>query len=115
MAVHFDTGNPQQLLAKFDKAVALNNQKGGIATWSKLPSGHYTHDAAQWKNKAFFLPTISAGRLTFNIINPKNQTIGVLTYAYYHGHLIETMLHHFEHDFYTAAATAQVAAGDKVA
>jgi hypothetical protein len=37
-----------------------------------------------------------------------------IVYGYYHGHLIETFLNHFDSDFSDGSATALPAAGDLV-
>lgn len=111
MAVYFDTSNVQALLSAFDAAVSKNNQAGGIATWSKV-NGYYTHDAQQWKNKAFFKAAIEKDRLVFNIHKPKNGASPTIVYGFYHGHLIETFLNHFGTHFVLAAATALPARND---
>lgn len=105
MAIYFETHDPHGLLNAFDAAVAKNNHAGGIATWSKA-NGFYTHDATQWKNKAYLKPVISVGRLTFNIFKPQNGAAPSVVYGYYHGHLIETFLNHFDQMFTLGSATA---------
>ncbi len=114
MAVYFETSDPQRLLGAFNAAIALDNSKGGIATWEKLPSGHYSHEAAQWRRKAFFLPRIGNQRLIFNIVPPQDGSISTVVYAYYHGHLIETMLNHFDKLFTLGSATALPDVNDQV-
>jgi hypothetical protein len=40
--------------------------------------------------------------------------VSVTAYGYYHGHLIETFLNHFDNMFKVGAATASPTAPDKV-
>jgi hypothetical protein len=113
MAVTFSTDKPQALLNKFDAAISQKEQKGKIETWEKSDDGkYYTHKAKEWNKRAWFKPRTETGQLVFNIIKPKDQDIPVLVYAYYHGHLIETFLNHFDHDFTLAQATALATSGD---
>jgi hypothetical protein len=105
MAIYFETSDPSRLLKDFDTAVAKGNQAGGIATWSKV-NGYYTHEAAQWKNKAFLKPAIGTNRLVFNIFKPQNGPAPSIVYGYYHGHLIETFANHFDQLFTLGSATA---------
>ncbi|MDF0489225.1 hypothetical protein PX554_13875 [Sphingomonas sp. H39-1-10] len=114
MSAYFETTQPKQLLADFDSAIKIGNAKGGITTWKKLVSGYYTHTSSQWENEAFFLPAISANRLTFNIVKPNSKSITTVAYAYYHGHIIETMLSHFDKQFTVGSATALQAPGDRL-
>jgi hypothetical protein len=108
MAVSFSADKPKSLLDKFDAAISQKEQKGKIETWEKSDDGkHYTHKAKEWNKKAWFKPKIKQGELTFNIIKPKNQNISIVTYGYYHGHLIETFLNHFDDDFEQGGATAK--------
>jgi hypothetical protein len=75
---------------------------------------HYTHKAPEWAKKAWFLPKIEATQLTFNIIRPKEKNINAIDYAYYHGHLLETFLNHFDKSFKDAIASALPETGDNV-
>jgi len=113
MAVHFHTDTPKALLAKFNAAIQQKEPKGKIDTWKLSDDGkYYTHTAERWTKKAWFKPSTSDKLLTFNIIKPKDRNVTSPVYAYYHGHLIETFLNHFDTDFTSAAATALPAAGD---
>jgi hypothetical protein len=116
MAVYFETDDPSGLLAKFNARIDQKEPKGRITTWKRISDGkHYTHVALEWTGKAYFLPKVERGKLTFNIIKPQSQGITDLVYAYYHGHLIETFLAHFDKYFSLGSATALAADGDKVA
>lgn len=115
MAVHFTTTHPKDLLAQFDARIAQTEPKGKITTWVKSDDGKfYTHKAQDWAKKAWFQPKIEKDQLTFNIIRPKNANISVTVYGYYHGHLIETFLNHFDDRFGNAVASAKPEAGDIV-
>ena len=107
MAVDFFTSGAQNLRAEFDARIEQKEQKGKITTWEKSGDGkYYTHKAADWTMKAWFKPVIYADRLTFNILKPKDANVSALTYAYYHGHLMETFLNHFDKKFGVGQATA---------
>jgi hypothetical protein len=113
MAVNISTDTPKGLLAKFNAAIGQHEPKGKIDTWMLSDDGkYYTHTAERWTKKAWFMPSTSVGLLTFNIIKPKDRNVTSSVYAYYHGHLIETFLNHFDTDFSSAAATGLPAAGD---
>jgi hypothetical protein len=113
MAAIFYTEKPKTLLSEFDKRIEQKEAKGKITTWEKSADGKfYTHKAAEWTKKAWFKPSTSDGRLTFNIVKPKDKNVTTLVYAYYHGHLIETFLNHFDKDFSSAEATALPTSGD---
>lgn len=113
MAAYFDSPHPKQLLAAFDAAIALGNGLGGISTWIKV-NGYYTHTSPQWGSKAFFQASTTTGTLTFNIVKPNGKSVSVPSYGFYHGHIIETMLNHFDKEFSTGCATALPAPNDKV-
>lgn len=107
MAVHFITSTAQTLLKEFDARISQKEQTGKIITWEKSDDGkYYTHKAAEWAKKAWFLPTIETNQLTFNIIKPKNQNVTDVVYGYYHGHLIETFLNHLDKGFTVGVASA---------
>lgn len=115
MAVNFATDKPKTLLRKFDDAIHQDEPKGKITTWEASDDGkYYTHTADRWAKKAWFKPVTSEGRLTFNIIKPKNRNVTSPVYSYYHGHLIETFLNHFDKDFTTGCATALATSEDNV-
>ncbi|MER8623854.1 hypothetical protein [Mesorhizobium sp. LNJC403B00] len=113
MAALFITTEAQKLLNNFDARIAQKEQKGKITTWEKSDDGKfYTHKSQGWAKKAWFKPVISSDRLTFNIRKPQNANVELETYAYYHGHLIETFLNHFNKDFSSAQATPKPTAAD---
>jgi hypothetical protein len=109
--ITFLTANPSALLKAFDDAIAKDNSKGGIATWEKN-SKHYTHAAAQWTKKAYFEAHIEAGKLVFNIIKNKSTNVTVPVYGYYHGHLLETFLNHFDAQFTGTSCTPVCSGAD---
>jgi len=55
-----------------------------------------------------------ASQLTFNIIKPKDKSVSALAYAYYHGHLIETFLNHFDNSFGNGFASALPETDDNI-
>jgi hypothetical protein len=113
MAAHFLTSTAQALLKDFDARIAQASPQGKITTWEKSADGkYYTHKDAQFHKKAWFLPKIETNQLTFNIVKPKDQNVNSVTYAYYHGHLIETFLTHFDKSFSAGIASALAETGD---
>ncbi|WP_460952588.1 hypothetical protein AB6N16_08045 [Pseudomonas marginalis] len=114
MSVIFYSGNPKDLLADFDARIAQTEPKGKITTWKKTTTGHYTHKAADWTDKAYFFPSLEAGKLVFNLIRPTGTNISVTVYGYYHGHLTETFLNHFDQKFTTAQSSAVGTTGDNI-
>jgi hypothetical protein len=115
MAIHFTTSNARSLLQAFDARIAQTEAKGKITTWEKSDDGeYYTHKAAEWSKKAWLRAKIESDQLTFNIIRPRNQNVSAVVYAYYHGHLIETFLNHFDNSFTKGTASALPEADDNV-
>ena len=114
MAVNFMTDNAHALLDSFDARIDQSEAKGKITTWEKSDDGeYYTHTSVDWRKKAWFRPKVETDRLIFNIIKPKNAGVSTVVYGYYHGHLIETFLNHFDTDFRDGRATARATSGDK--
>jgi len=114
MADYFLTDAPQSLLNEFNRRIAQTEPKGKITTWERSKDGdYYTHKSDEWGKKAWFKPSVERGRLTFNIIKPKDRNITTVVYGYYHGHLIETFLNHFDQDFTKAEATPCPTSGDR--
>ena len=111
MAIYFTTEKPKALLTAFDARINQTEAKGKIETWVKV-GDYYTHKAADWRRKAFLKPRVSANQLTFNIIKPEGADISVPVYGYYHGHLIETFLNHFDQDFSSSSASPKCTDGD---
>lgn len=115
MAINFITSNPKSLLASFDARINQKELSGKIITWEKSDDGkYYTHIAPEWNKRAWLSPKIALDQLTFNIIKPKNANVNTTVYAYYHAHLIETFLNHFDQSFTNAFATALAVSGDHV-
>lgn len=113
MAVHFKCADPHALMRDFDARIAQTEPVGRITTWEKIDGRHYTHRSAEWVRKAFFKCEVQAGQLTFFIVKPRDSILTTRAYAYYHGHLIETFLAHFDAQF-TAAVSALPEQGDVV-
>jgi hypothetical protein len=106
MAIHFVTNYPSFLLKQFNERIEQADRKGKIITWERSDDGkYYTHKSDEWSKKAWLKPVVEKGKLTFNIIKPKSNNITTTVYGYYHGHLIETFLNHFDRDFEKSEAT----------
>lgn len=115
MAVHFTTTAAQALLKEFDKRIFQTDQAGKITTWEKSDDGiYYTHKAKDWHAKAWLKPVVQNDQLVFNIIKPKNADVTAVVYGYYHGHLTETFLNHFDKMFKFGMSSALPSAGDLV-
>lgn len=115
MAIHFSTSDPAGLLEAFDAKINQKEADGKITTWEKSQDGkYYTHKAAEWTKKAWLMPSLGSGKLTFNIIKPQNTNVTVFVYGYYHGHLIETFLNHFDKLFSVGNASALPEKADNV-
>jgi hypothetical protein len=113
MAISFYTSDPASLLTLFNTRIKQAEAKGRITTWEISNDGkYYTHKAAEWSKEAWLKATAYKDRLTFNIIKSKNKNVSAVAYAYYHGHLIETFLNHFDQKFSVAQATALPTAED---
>lgn len=107
MALRFFTGDAKSLLDSFNARIEQHEAKGKITTWQRSDDKkYYTHTAPEWRRRAWFKPAIYNDRLTFNIIKPKDSDVSTLVYAYYHGHLTETFLNHFDKRFSSAVSTA---------
>lgn len=118
MALYFQTSNPSALLKAFDARIDQTEPKGKIDTWKRFTQdgkSYYTHTSTQWKDKAFFTPVVNQGILRFNIIKNKDFNVSIVAYGYYHGHLTETFLNHFDTMFTEAISSATPRDGDYIA
>ncbi|WP_081068746.1 hypothetical protein [Burkholderia cepacia] len=115
MAIYFYTDDPSGLLANFKNRISQEEKEGKITTWEEQ-DGHFTHKATEWKYEAWFRPSIEQGKiLTFNIVrSQENEGVSQVAYGYYHGHLTETFLNHFDSLFSMAQSTALPVIGDVV-
>ena len=115
MAVLFTTDKSAALLREFNQRIQQAEQKGKITTWEISADGkYYTHKSQEWKAKAWFGASTDANGLRFNIYPSQGSTVSVTAYGYYHGHLIETFLNHFDSMFAHGSATASPTTQDKV-
>ncbi len=111
MAIRFATSTPQKLLNAFKAAI----DEGKVVTWAYDKDGDFTHTAEQWKYSAWLRPKIENGKtLIFSLVKPEDKVISSVTYAIYHGRLIESMLVHCDSLFTNAIATAFPADDDTV-
>jgi hypothetical protein len=115
MAVYIDTNEAAALFDLFKIKVEQREAEGKITTW-KLSNDkqYFTHAAKQWEYAAWMKPSVENGRLAFYIIKPRNKDVSQTAYGFYHGHMIETFLNHFDLRFDSAQATALPEALDKV-
>lgn len=110
MAVRVITNSPVALLSGIQRGI----REGHIVTWSIDSDEYLTHSPTQWNRKAWFRPTVESGRLTFNIVPPRNGVVSDELYGVYHGRFIEMMLTHFRQLFSAADATAAPVAPDTI-
>ena len=108
MSVKFYTENPAALLQAFKEKINQKQQEGSITTWEITDAGAFTHKGQQYAGDAFFRaePKPDDGYLLFRVTRPKGRNVTARAYAYYHGHLIETFLNHFDKMFSDATASA---------
>ncbi|HUN54937.1 MAG TPA: hypothetical protein VMU29_07265 [Smithella sp.] len=104
MAVIIKTSNPSGLLQAIYKAI--DNKK--IETWAYDKDKDLTHEPNQWKNEAWFQPTIYNGELRFSMLKQKEKTMSKIIYGLYHRRFIEMLLTHFDAQFFSAVASAQL-------
>jgi hypothetical protein len=110
MAVRAFCNNPQQLLNEIKTAV----RAGTVQTWVLDQDGDFTHSPPQWRNKAWFRPSIEGGALVFKILGQQSVSMSSEVYAVYHGRFIEMLLAHFDKKFTQATATALAVVGEYV-
>ncbi|WP_311968936.1 hypothetical protein [Pseudomonas baltica] len=114
MAVDFITNRPHSLLDSFKARIDQADPSGRVNTWEYDADGDFTHKAPQWHLKAWMRPNIREGKLTFGIIGPEGKEMPYEVYGYYHGHLTETFLNHFDLEFSSAQSTALPTGDDYV-
>ncbi len=110
MAVRVFTDKPKSLLS----AIRASIRGGSIDTWSTDADGDFTHSAEQWKNRAWFRPTVAEDRIIFNILGPRSKSLSRTVYGVYHGRLVEMLLTHFDEKFSRVSASALPVKGDVV-
>ncbi len=111
MAIFVVTPSPKALLTSIYKAI----DDGHVVTWEYDADGDFTHATQpdnQWRHKAWMRPKTIDGALTFGIIKRKGEDLSKEVYAVYHGRFIEMLLAHFDADFSSAQATAQLVSPD---
>src|SRR5690606_29413941 len=109
MAVIVKSKTPEKLWRAIRKGIAA----GTVTTWKFSASGKaLTHEARQWKGKAFLNAAVRDGYLLFNIVRSKGQKVDEVVYAEYHSKLIRMLLAHFG-DMFGNLAVARGDVGDK--
>jgi hypothetical protein len=118
MAVYFYTADPRGLLNTFKAAIRQPEPQGKITTWRQWDDddNYFTHTSTQWASLAWMRAAVEEekGRLTFCIVKPRNGTVSQAAYGFYHGHMIETFLNHFDTLFKNGMATALADDGDVI-
>lgn len=114
----FKTKAPSTLLQHFVDAIAGKGSGKKIDTWRKVegPGANgplYTHKSEQHANRAYFQVAVTHDALLFGLLWPggKAPADALYLYAYYHGHLIETFIHHFGASFDSVTSSAQYTQG----
>ncbi len=110
MAVRAFTDDPEELLSALKKAI----DEGVIYTWRIDSDGDLTHTSTQWGGRAWMRPKVLEDRLLFNIIASKKEKMSKTLYGFYHGHLIQTLLIHFDSKMNIVTATALGTTGDNI-
>jgi hypothetical protein len=111
MSISFVTSDPKKLLAAVVQAIdnhAANKPGQRIDTWRYvLHQQHYffTHTSRNWADKAWLRADIEDGKLTFYVRQVQDVPLTRDTYAYYVGHLAETLIRHFPSLFIVARST----------
>lgn len=70
----------------------INIDNHEINTWEYDEDGDFTHSVEQWKNKAWFTPTIHKDELIFGILGRKESKLTLMEYSVYHGRFTELLL-----------------------
>lgn len=110
MAVTVYCRDPQGLLAEIKAAI----RNGTIDTWTVDTDGDFTHSPSQWRNQAWFRPSVEMEKLVFYIMGTKTKRMTKPVYGVYHGRFIEMLLTHFDLKFSQAVASALPIVGDRV-
>jgi len=100
MAIIFFTDDPAALKKSFEDAVKLGSKAGGITTWSVYSGNEYTHDG-QFVKKATMTPVVQTDSLKFAYkLRAEGSAKEIkLIRAYYHGHILQTIMDHFYDQF----------------
>jgi hypothetical protein len=106
------TDDPTALLQAINAAI----EDGTVTTWLRTTSGSYTHTTKsdQWKNLAWFKPSVVDNAIIFNILRPKGSNVSKTVYAVYHGRFSEMLLTHFDTKLTSIRLTALAGDGDVV-
>ena len=110
MAIRVFCDEPRTLLAEIK--AAIENER--VTTWKVDSDGDFTHDADQWRNRAWLRPRIFEDRILFNIVGATNRKLSRATYGVYHGRFIEMLLNHFDKKFDRVTATALATKDDVI-
>jgi hypothetical protein len=94
--LRFKSSNPQGLLDNFKKLINQKETKGKIDTWEEHDGG-FRHTSKEWKDLGLFKASLSddGQHLLFSFSKSK----GTYSYAYYHGHLLQSFVQHLNKHF----------------
>lgn len=95
MLIKVSTKAPKGLLAALKKAI----EDGQVRTWECDQDGDFTHKAAQWAKHAWLRPETADGVLVFHVLPPKDKQLTAPEAGYYLGHMVETLVTHFDDSF----------------
>jgi len=112
MAIKFYTDDSENLLRLFEARISQEEEKGKIKTWDIIGEKTYTHSSPEWKRKAKFVAKAESDNLTFGIKPLDVDPLTIPVYGYYHGHLMQTFLDHFDKDFDLVGTTALLSSDD---
>jgi hypothetical protein len=112
----FETNDPKRLLALLQRAIDLpHGTAGRIDTWEYvLYEGRYffTHTSPNWAKKAWLRADVESSGLAFYVRPYKGVALTRDAYAYYVGHLAETLIRHFPTYFSRAVTTPNATGND---
>lgn len=110
MAIIIKTTKPSVLLADIKEQI---DQKK-IETWLVDRDGDFTHDADQWRYRAWLRPFVEENRLVMGILCRTDKNISVSEYAVFHGRFVEMILTHFDEMCTEVTATSLPTKYDRI-
>ena len=101
MALVIHTDKPRELLRDIKKAI--DDEK--VNDWIYDQRGDFTYTLLLLKEKAWFHPRASQGKLELGIIGREDEELTKEIYAIYYGRFIEMLLINFPDKIITIAAS----------
>ena len=90
MMIKAVSGDPAGLLASIKRDIAQV-----VRTWLCDLEGDFSHEPAQFQNRAWLRPHIEAGVLRFSLIGPSGESMTMPLAGIYVGRFIEMLTAHF--------------------